>query len=528
MILFKTNIDNIVKALDACAEKGRFNKLNFYPGTETKAAFSSGNCLITALEMSDNRILVRVQSVRPCQTIQGQDSPIRLGALSNEDGKLWNEILSCLRTNFEEMEMNSSWIADDSLKKIGQAAGGVVEARPQTIEEALGDFFSNDRDLLTQVASAESDGGGFFVSQKETIDDKTLIHHSQEKRLLDRILETLRNSPVSLIRKPKAHAFLDTSQDMFCNWLAHKTDDVYNYSFPTQKGRIDLDRARQKQLTNRQLVMVMKGNYIYLKPEAPEIEISRRVSVIEFSLIPISSNRLEITGVCRQNVCIKYFVKLLELIEEAYPATKGMTMNYLAGLAKVLGLRQGVGRGFDEQVINMSVVNEISNTDETKSIEFEIPKPDETERTLADASEEELRTLLKSDEIQQAFRELGELAKSANERIDKVPMGIIRPLIDEAGGNLNKIPLNKLFKVINDFEVKEKPRKRGPSADTLAKCQEAMRLWLDEDKSLTKAANLAGIDPKTAKRRIPNVMQMINKDKKEVWTKKLEALEIFP
>lgn len=76
---------------------------------------------------------------------------------------------------------------------------------------------------------------------------------------------------------------------------------------------------------------------------------------------------------------------------------------------------------------------------------------------------------------------------------------------------------------IPDENSKPKKRKRGPSADVLALCKDAMAEWLDQDKPITKACQLTGIEPKTVRRWIPNVLKTIEPGKREIWISKLSA-----
>lgn len=73
-----------------------------------------------------------------------------------------------------------------------------------------------------------------------------------------------------------------------------------------------------------------------------------------------------------------------------------------------------------------------------------------------------------------------------------------------------------------------KRRNRRPSANILALCKDAMKHWLDQDKSLTVASNLVGVDPNTVRRWIPNVLQMAEPEKQEEWSCKLKALKELP
>ncbi len=71
-----------------------------------------------------------------------------------------------------------------------------------------------------------------------------------------------------------------------------------------------------------------------------------------------------------------------------------------------------------------------------------------------------------------------------------------------------------------------KKRKRGPSEDKLASCKEALGELLDRHNSLTRATGLAGIDPKTMKKWIPNVLETLDPQKRSEWICNLRALSL--
>ncbi|MCL4489832.1 MAG: hypothetical protein M1570_17145 [Chloroflexi bacterium] len=70
---------------------------------------------------------------------------------------------------------------------------------------------------------------------------------------------------------------------------------------------------------------------------------------------------------------------------------------------------------------------------------------------------------------------------------------------------------------------RHRPRESGPSAEVLANCQGAMAKWLDGAISLPRAAQLVGVDPKTVVRWIPNVLAVIDPDKRARWIALIRA-----
>lgn len=76
-----------------------------------------------------------------------------------------------------------------------------------------------------------------------------------------------------------------------------------------------------------------------------------------------------------------------------------------------------------------------------------------------------------------------------------------------------------------DFSIRSaKRRKQGPSPEVLSACTDGMKYWLDDDKNLTRAAELAGVDRKTILKWIPNVLDLIDDNKLIMWIRKLKAI----
>jgi hypothetical protein len=73
---------------------------------------------------------------------------------------------------------------------------------------------------------------------------------------------------------------------------------------------------------------------------------------------------------------------------------------------------------------------------------------------------------------------------------------------------------------------KKARRERGPNAGTIETCREAMKLWLDDDESLTNAAQGLGTDRKTVYRWIPMVLEFADQPTRQRWIKKLHAYKM--
>jgi len=67
-------------------------------------------------------------------------------------------------------------------------------------------------------------------------------------------------------------------------------------------------------------------------------------------------------------------------------------------------------------------------------------------------------------------------------------------------------------------------RERGPSSWTLDACKKGLGYWLDNNKPLSAAADLAGIDKATLQRWIPNVLDTLDSETRTSWITKLRAL----
>jgi len=53
-----------------------------------------------------------------------------------------------------------------------------------------------------------------------------------------------------------------------------------------------------------------------------------------------------------------------------------------------------------------------------------------------------------------------------------------------------------------------------------------MELWLDDGKTLIDASRIAGVDPKTVRRRIPVVLKSLDSEvKRKKWEKMIAVLE---
>jgi|GEM_PF-2960990 len=74
-----------------------------------------------------------------------------------------------------------------------------------------------------------------------------------------------------------------------------------------------------------------------------------------------------------------------------------------------------------------------------------------------------------------------------------------------------------------DNKKQTKGRERGPSVVTLKNCTEAMRKWLDEEKSLKVAGELSDCDDQTLLRWMEQILDQVDPEKRERWIKLIRA-----
>jgi hypothetical protein len=65
---------------------------------------------------------------------------------------------------------------------------------------------------------------------------------------------------------------------------------------------------------------------------------------------------------------------------------------------------------------------------------------------------------------------------------------------------------------------------RGPNSGTLERCMQAMERWLDKSIGINKSCEFTGVDRKTVYRRIPEVLDKVDIEKREKWISLLHSL----
>ena len=139
--------------------------------------------------------------------------------------------------------------------------------------------------------------------------------------------------------------FVDAPSKFLCDWLADFTWNAPSESFPTEKGRIGIQRARLSSQGNMPS-MVMDGAYFVPKDDGSEIAYLIK-DVIEFKIIPLTPNRIEIRARCNQRVVTEYFLHLLAEMNKRWPQPQDVLVElaqlrkaFEAGLAE---LKKGQG-----------------------------------------------------------------------------------------------------------------------------------------------------------------------------------------
>jgi hypothetical protein len=208
----------------------------------------------------------------------------------------------------------------------------------------------------------------------------------------------------------KTNFIIDTSQEYFCNWLEDFTRDAPYKNFPTEKGYISLQTARPAQYGysgNR--YMRMEG--YYLTPKDGESQTAYPLSsIVEFKIIPLNQNRIEIAAECSQPVVEVYFQLLLEEISKRWSPVKNPER-------QILELQEAVADGFSELKQGQNTLINIQGrlTQILDAIHDGQIEQGEISRTL-DAIRRALRFMQKQDS--NLSKEMTEQVKKANEIVD--------------------------------------------------------------------------------------------------------------
>jgi len=208
----------------------------------------------------------------------------------------------------------------------------------------------------------------------------------------------------------RINLIIETSQEFFCNWLEDFTKDAPYKNFPTEKGHISLQTARPAQYGysgNR--YMRIEGYYI-TAPIGDSQKAYPISSVIEFKIIPINQNRIEIVAECSQPVVENYFQFLLGEINKRW-----LPIN--SSEQQILDLQEAVVNGFSELKQGQSILKNIQEklSQVSEAVHGGHIEQGEMNRTL-DAIRRALRYMQKQDTV--LSKEDAEQVTKAKEIVD--------------------------------------------------------------------------------------------------------------
>ena len=123
----------------------------------------------------------------------------------------------------------------------------------------------------------------------------------------------------------KVTLFLDSSEGIFARWLDGHTALISSRLFFTEKGYLCVQRARATpglfQAPSR-----IDMDAIYVWPsEKEDVSSAQPIgAVISFKVVPLASERIELTAECSHPVFEDYFAELLTAIEERWPEARSV------------------------------------------------------------------------------------------------------------------------------------------------------------------------------------------------------------
>lgn len=147
---------------------------------------------------------------------------------------------------------------------------------------------------------------------------------------------------------------LDTNGEHFARWLEEATAHIWMRPFPTEQGRIALQRAGINKTFHGILVVTMSGAFIY--PRASDTEAVLMLGdLISFRIVPLGTERIEVKAACSQPVLVDYYQELLGEIIKRWPQKNTSQASHAQGL-NILPLVIPI-----ERIDSFAAVNRISN-----------------------------------------------------------------------------------------------------------------------------------------------------------------------
>jgi len=129
--------------------------------------------------------------------------------------------------------------------------------------------------------------------------------------------------------------FLNTAPRHFADWLEKHTLMIHGSDFPTERGRIALQRARSTGLWEKPSKVTLEGIYITAGEDDQSEKAFPIGECIRFDLLelaPPPAARIEVSARCGQPVVLDYFRELLSRIAERWPETDTTVTKHLGAL----------------------------------------------------------------------------------------------------------------------------------------------------------------------------------------------------
>jgi hypothetical protein len=116
----------------------------------------------------------------------------------------------------------------------------------------------------------------------------------------------------------RVEIILKTTFNEFAAWLARHTEDVYGKSFPTEAGWVSLEAARPPNTFGDTRFIQMLGHYAMLDKDG-NAKSYLQGAMIQFEVLRLSQERIEVQVTCSQPVLMSYFDNLLSGIARHWP-----------------------------------------------------------------------------------------------------------------------------------------------------------------------------------------------------------------
>jgi hypothetical protein len=129
--------------------------------------------------------------------------------------------------------------------------------------------------------------------------------------------------------------FLNTTPRNFAEWLEKHTLMIHGADFPTERGRIALQRARSTGSWEKPSKVSLVGIYVTTDTEKEIDKATPIGDCIRFDLIelaPPPTARIEVGGRCDVPAVLNYYRQLLSAIAQRWPEAEATVAEFLASL----------------------------------------------------------------------------------------------------------------------------------------------------------------------------------------------------